>query len=85
MRADSQIQGNADLINILDQKHLKWIVWQVQENDHHSLACSREWGNVSLANMSDPRFLNLDLAVNQVQDNMGLINIADSRHLDLAI
>jgi len=38
---------------------------------------------MGLANMSDPR--HLDLAVSQVQDNARLANMSDPRHLDLTI
>jgi len=35
--------------------------------------------------MSNPRYLDLDLTVSQVQDNVGLTNILDPRYLSLAI
>jgi len=44
-----------------------------KENDHPPLACPMEWGNVGLANMSDPRYL--DLVFSQVQGNVSLVNM----------
>jgi hypothetical protein len=38
---------------------------------------------MGLANMRDPK--HLDLACNQVQDNMGLANMPDTWYLNLAV
>ena len=47
--------------------------------------CSMKWDNVGLTNMSNPRYLDLDLTISQFQDNVGLTNILDPRYLGLAI
>jgi hypothetical protein len=47
------------------------------------LTISQVHDNMGLANMPDPRYL--DLTVSQVHNNVGLANILDLRHSDLAV
>jgi hypothetical protein len=60
----SQVQGKACLANTSNPKYLDLEVSHVQSNDHPPLTRPREWDNVNLANMPDPRHLNF--VVNQV-------------------